>query len=237
MRSHRKASARTAVAALGILATLTAGRASAADAVPANEIRLGMYFVNYSPHADDISGPYVPPGVNLDVNKVSTPYAAYIRRLAPHFVLELAVGVPPVTKTIGKGPATLGSVPYAGQVISTARWYAPTLLVNYVFRDESATLRPYVGAGVNFLHFANRQSTPAGDAANGGPTSLALTNSLGPAVSAGLSWRLKERWHAYISYDYARVDSDLVANTAGVLRRTSIHFNPTTVVVSLGYAF
>lgn len=227
----------TTLAGLGMLATLMASSAIAADEIHSNEIRLGMYFVQYNAKADDISGPFVPPGVNLDVKSVNTPYVAYLRRLAPHFVLELAAGVPPKTETVGKGPATLGSVPFNGRVISTARWFAPTALLIYVFRDESESWRPYLGAGANFTHFYSRQSTAVGNAANGGPTALSLTNSFGPAVTAGISWRLQEHWHLYASYDYARVNSDLVANTAGVLRRTSIRFNPSTLVVSVGYAF
>jgi outer membrane protein len=227
------------LAGLGLLAALTAGSAIAANAIASNEIRLGMYFVQYAVKADNISGAFVPPGytVNLDVKNVNTPYAAYVRRLAPHFSLELAAGVPPKTETVGKGSATLGSVPYNGQVISTARWFAPTVLLIYTFRDESESWRPYLGAGANFTHFYSRQSTAIGNAANGGPTALSLTNSFGPAVTAGLSWRFQEHWHLYASYDYARVNSDLVANTAGVLRRTSIRFNPSTLVVSVGYAF
>ena len=42
------------------------------------------------------------------------------------FDLELAFGVPPETKTVGKGPATLGSVPYAGATIATSKWAAPS---------------------------------------------------------------------------------------------------------------
>jgi hypothetical protein len=33
------------------------------------------------------------------------------------------------------------------------------------------------------------------------------------------------------------VDTDYTGNTAGVIRRTKIRFNPSTLVVSVGYAF
>ena len=85
-----------------------------------------------------------------------------IRRLNSYLDLELAFGVPPNTKTIGKGPATLGSVPYNGQTIATAKWLAPSALLEYKFFSESAALRPYIGVGVNYTSFYDRQVTAAG---------------------------------------------------------------------------
>ena len=225
------------LASFGFLALCCAGSAAAADPIRSNEVRAGLYVVRYDVHADDITGPFVPKGVNLDVHNVNTGYLAYIRRLSPNFVLELAAGVPPKTETVGKGPATLGSVPFNGQVISTAKWFAPTLLLNYVFFDESSAWRPYFGVGVNYTHFYDRQSTAAGNAANGGPTAISLSNSLGPATTLGVSWHLRDRWSLYASYSYSVVRSNLVANTAGALRRTHIDFNPNTLVVAVGFAF
>jgi len=225
------------LAGVALLGTLSTGAALAADSISKNEIRVGVYILQYDAKANDLSGPYVPPGVNIDVKNLTTPYVAYIRRLSPHFVAQLAAGVPPKTETVGKGPALLGSVPFNGQVVSTAKWFSPSVLINYVFRAESATLRPYLGAGVNYTRFYDLQSTAAGNAANGGPTAISLTKSIGPVVTAGLRWHIKDRWSAYASYDYARVNSDYVGNTAGVLRRTSIKFNPSTLVLSVGFAF
>jgi hypothetical protein len=99
------------------------------------------------------------------------------------------------------------SVPYDGQVIATARWIAPTLLLEYQFLSENSRWRPYIGAGVNYTTFYDRDSTAAGNAASGGPTKLSLTPSWGPAV------------------------------TAGVIRTTRINFGPQALVLSVGYSF
>ena len=224
-------------ASFGLLTVLTAGPALAADPILSNEIRVGAYILHYDAKADDLKGPYVPPGVNVDVKSVTTPYFAYVRRLSPHLIAQLAAGVPPKTETVGKGPATLGSVPFNGQVVSTAKWFSPSVLVNYVFRDESEAWRPYVGLGINFTRFYDLKSTAAGDAANGGPTAIRLSNSLGPVVTAGIRWKIQQHWSLYASYDRAWVGSDYIGNTAGVLRRTHIDFNPSTLVLSAGYAF
>jgi outer membrane protein len=211
--------------------------ARAADAAHPNEVRAGLYFVQFSPSADDISGPYVPPGLNISIEDVETLYLAYTRRLSTHFELEFAFGWPPVTKTEGRGPALLGSVPYDGQVISTARWFSPTLLLNYQLFDETHRLRPYVGIGVNYTKFYSRQSTAAGNAASGGPTSISLPVSVGPAADVGLSYRVMDRLTVYASYSASFVRSRLTANTAGVLRTSDIEFWPRALVVSAGYAF
>jgi outer membrane protein len=224
-------------AAAGALLTLSLTVAHADDSVPSNTVRVGLYYVHYHTSADDISGTYVPTGLNLSVNDVETLYLAYVRRISEHFDVELAAGYPPLTKTEGRGPATLGSVPYNGQVISTARWFAPTLLLNYKFFDDSHAWRPYIGIGVNYANFYDRRSTAAGNEASGGPTSISLPASVGPAATAGISYHLQGRWSLFASYSATVVKSRLTADTAGVVRTSEISFGPRAVVVAAGYAF
>jgi outer membrane protein len=209
------------------------------DPIYGNTLRLGIYAVFYHTTADDITGALVPPGVNLNLktDDLVTPYAAYVRRLSTHFALELALGLPPLTKSVGVGPATLGSVPYNGQVISTARWFAPTILLNYVFFDDNTALRPYIGVGVNYTAFYDRDSTAAGNAATGGPTKLELPSSVGPSGTLGLSYRIAPHWGVYASYSITRVDTTLTADTAGLIRTTHIRFGPQALVLAAGYSF
>ena len=226
-----------AVRALPVaLLTLTASLAWADD-VPSNTVRVGEYWVFYHVYADNITGPFVPDGLNLSVKDVQTPYLAYLRRLATNFTLEFAFGVPPLTKTYGKGPATVGSVPYNGQEISTARWFAPSILMEYVFFDDSYKLRPYIGAGFNYVLFYDRNSTPAGNAAAGGPTSISLPSSLGPAVTAGLNYQTTRNWSVMASYSASRVETQFTAHTEGVDRTSNISFGPQTFVVAAGFSF
>ncbi len=227
---------RTLTIALGLAATAVVTSARADD-VLSNSVRIGAYYIDYHTHADDLTGPYVPPGVNLTLKNVVTPYVAYVRRLDSHFSVELAAGVPPLTKTLGKGPAELGSVPYNGQVITTARWFAPTLLFHYNFLDESSRLRPYIGLGASYTKFYDRRSTAAGNAASGGPTSISLPSSVGPAGTVGLSYRVSRHVSVYASYSASQVNTRLTANTAGVLRTSHIEFNPRATVISAGYSF
>ena len=211
--------------------------ARAQDYGPANEIRVGAYFVHDNTKANDLSGPFTPAGINIRVGDSTTPYLAYLRNLDTHWTLELAGGVPPTVKTYGKGPATVGSVPFNGQEVATAKWFSPSLLIDYKFMEPSSALRPYVGIGVNYTRFYDLRSTPAGDAANGGPTSVKLSRSIGPAGTVGLSYQITREINVVASYSLARVNSNFRSETAGVIRTTSIHFNPRALVVAAGYSF
>ncbi len=231
--SVRTLSAAIAAAAMSLYRATPA----LADEVPSNSARIGLYSVFFHVKADDLSGPYVPAGANIDAKNLTTLYLGYVRRLSSHFDVELAIGYPPLQKTVGKGPATLGSVPYDGQVIATARWLAPTLLVEYMFFDENSKLRPYIGAGVNYAAFYDRDVTAQGNAASGGPTKLSLTSSVGPAGTAGLAYNIGGNWNLYASYSISQVKTKLKADTAGVIRTSHLSFGPQVFIASVGYSF
>ena len=232
----------TRVALPGTLVALTVASIlhpapARADDVPNNTVRAGIYQIFYHVTADNLVGPYVPPGVNFDVKDVRTAYFSYARRLTSYLDLELVGGIPPTTKTVGKGPATVGSVPYAGATIATAKWAAPSALLEYKFLNEDAAFRPYIGVGVNYTSFYNRQITAAGQEVSGGPTRLSLTPSVGPVGTLGLKWQPLKRWQMIVSYTIGRVDSNLKTDTAGVIRTSTIHFGPQALVVAAGYSF
>lgn len=234
-KKSRLALAAAALAGLGV-----AGAAQADDSnagVPNNTVRAGVYIVHFDSSAQDLSGPFTPAGINLSVDNVSTMYLGYIRRLNDHWDVELAGGIPPTTHTRGAGPATLGSVPLNGQEVATAKWFSPSVLLEYKFFDESAKWRPYVGVGVNYTYFYNRDSTAAGNAANGGPTHIDLSHSFGPAGTVGLMYKFDRNWNVAASYSLARVNSDYQSDTSGVMRTTTIHFNPRAAVLAVGYSF
>jgi outer membrane protein W len=219
------------------LLMLGAASAWADEAPKANTLAVGYYFIFYDVHARDLSGPFTPAGASLDVRNLQTPYFSYFRRVSSHFGVELVAGVPPLTKSEGKGPANLGSVPYNGVVISTARWFAPSLLFRYTLFDESHIVRPYIAVGLNYVNFYNRNSTPAGNAVAGGPTRIELPPSYGIAGNAGLNFALPDHVGLTISYSAARVTTHLSAITGDVVRTSFISFNPQTLVLAATYSF
>jgi outer membrane protein len=223
------------VAVAALLTVLGGASASADDYL--NSVRLGSESVFYHTTADNVSGPYVPPGVNIDAQNLETMYAGYVRTLTAHFAVELALGYPPLAKVQGRGLPSVGSVPYNGQVVSSARWLAPTLFLEYNFLPPDSLFRPYLGVGVNYTNFYDRDTTAAGNAAFGGPTKISLTASVEPAVTGGLDYHVSKRWHVYASYSWSNVKTNLTADTAGVIRTTRINFSPRVVVVSAGFSF
>ena len=212
--------------------------AGAAD-VPSNTLRVGMYALFYHVTASDIQGPFIPPGTNLnvDLKNTQTAYFAYIRRLNSHLDLELAFGMPPKTKTIGKGPATVGSVPYNNVEIATAKWLAPSMLIDYNFFSEGTALRPYIGVGVNYTTFYDRKVTSGGEQVVGGPTRLSLTSSVGPIATVGLKYQPRTHWSVNVSYSISQVDTDLKTDTLGEIHTSRVHFGPQALVVAAGYSF
>ena len=208
-----------------------------ADAVPNNSIYAGAYFLSFKPTSPGLQGPFTVPGLNASVDNVTTTYLAYLRRLSPNFDLELAAGIPPTTTVVGQGPASVGSVPYNGQKLITAKWLSPTLLLNYKFFSEDTALRPYVGIGINHTIFYDRTVTAAGQAVTGGPTSVSLSPSTGGAAVVGLSYRLQDRWFAHASYSVSNIHTSAVADTAGIVRTTHLDFGPRSVVLAVGYTF
>ncbi len=237
----RKLSCRTIlslVTASALAFALSAMSPARADDYGPNTVRLGLYSVFYHVSADPLSGPFVPPGeLKLDVKNVETLYLAYVRDFGSHFNAELALGVPPLTKTVARGPATVGSVPYNGEIISTARWLSPSLVFNYIFLPPESLVRPYLGVGLNYTNFYDRQSTPAGNAVAGGPTQLNLQNSFGPVGTVGVRLRLPRAFSAYLSYSFSRVRTHLEANTLGEIRTTNVSFGPEALIAAVGYSF
>ena len=224
---------------LAAAAVFAAGHAASAqaDELLANEVRAGAYFVHNATKAHDLSGPFTPDGINIRVANTTTAYFAYIRHLDDNWGLEIAGGVPPKVKTYGKGPATVGSVPFNGQEVATAKWFSPSVLLDYRFGNASSTLRPYVGIGFNYTRFYDLDSTAAGDAANGGPTRVRLSRSFGPAGTVGASYQITREINVVAAFSLARVNSNYRSDTAGVIRTTEIHFNPRAFVVAAGYSF
>jgi outer membrane protein W len=173
-----KINIRVLAATLSAAACFFSLSASADDEVWNNSVRAGLYSVFYHTSATDLQGPYVPADVNFKAKNLETLYFGYVRRIWSPFDVELALGYPPLSKVEGRGIATVGSVPYNGVVVSSARWLSPTLLLEYRFLPESSKWQPYIGAGVNYTAFYDRVVNAQGAQAQGGPTRLSLTSSV-----------------------------------------------------------
>jgi outer membrane protein len=172
-------------------------------------------FIRYDVHSttNGVTGVGIPPGADAKVGGANTVFASYEIELKPDVGVELVLGVPP--KITAKAT---GSVAFLGEVL-TARNVAPTLLVNYHFGDKDATLRPYVGLGVNYTHFSDIKTPYAWD--------VKLRDSVGLAAQVGADYRIGKHWGLFASVARVDVKSKLVATGATVLQST-IDFAPRT---------
>ena len=156
-----------------------------------NSFRAGTYTVFYHASADDISGPYVPPGVNIEAQNVETAYFAYIRRLSSTIRCRIDCRLP----AAGERPRASVRHRWA-RCPTTASWsrapagLLPAVLLEYRFLSENSPWQPFVGVGVNYTTFYDRDTTAAGNAAFGGPTRLSLTASVGPAATVGVGYHV-----------------------------------------------
>jgi outer membrane protein len=214
------------------LAMLLAGAAANAQE---NSLRVGVAHIDVRSKSADFSsnGPafLTPPPAGVTVGDATTLLIAYTRKINDNFDLDVVLGVPPSHKVYGRG--TLA--PYG--VIAEVKQAGPTVFLNYKFGDARSRLRPFVGLGINYTRFFDRDSTAAGELVSGGPTRIRLTDSWGLAAQAGLIYKLDERWSISGSVATAKVKSDMTATTGSIERRTTIDFRPIVVNVALGYSF
>lgn len=163
-----------------------------------------------------------------------------------HLALEAALGVPPKLRLSGTG--TLSGLGELGN----ARVWSPAILGQYHFGEPTASLRPYLGAGVAYVWFRSINLTPA--MATGqflysptlggsltGPTSASLSKSLAPVINAGLTYNIDSRWSVGLSMSYVWLSTNATLTTHSavgtVSTTTRVKINPLTSFISVGYRF
>lgn len=212
---------------------LAAGAASAQ-----HSFYLGGAYIDVHSKSDPLSfspAKELPSPAEIEVDDASTVGFGYAYRFTPRWSVEFALGIPPKHKTYGRG-----SLEPFGQV-STVKQVAPTVFANYHF-GPYGRVEPFVGAGINYTRFTDARSTAAGNAASQGPTEIDLSDSVGAAVHAGVSFAIDKNWSVISTIAYADVKSDLTATTRladGSTRTatTRIKFNPVVYTLCIGYTF
>lgn len=104
----------------------------------------------------------------------------------------------------------------------------PTLSLQYHFAPQ-ATLRPYVGVGLNYTLFFEEktQGALAG-------TKLELDPSFGLAGQVGVDVALNDLWFVNADVRYIDIDSDAKLNGASL---NTVNIDPYVIGVSIGRRF
>lgn len=134
--------------------------------------------------------------------------------------LELLAATPFSHDLIATGAIT-GKVGSADQL-------PPTLSVQYHFTPK-ASVRPYVGAGINYTTFFNEKTTGALAG-----TSLSLDDSWGLAVQAGVDVDITKDWFFNADVRYINIETTASSSALG---NVDVEINPTVISLGVGTRF
>ena len=152
-----------------------------------------------------------------------------------NFAAELILGVTKHHVT-GTGAAATN-----GLDVGKAWLLPPTLTLQYHFNPEG-TLRPYVGAGINYTRFSSVDLDA--NLAIGGTTGLPLRidrSSFGWALQVGADYKIADKWFLNVDLKYVTIDTDIyVKNNAVALQGqkvSKLDIDPLLFSVGIGYRF
>jgi outer membrane protein len=216
--------------------------ASGSALAQSTTFKLGLANVEPNSSASAVSGPFTPvDALSLKVQSQSTVFFSVSREIDSHWEAELALGLPPthdVSLVVLNPNAVPGSVAAQdGALSAKVRQVAPTVFANYRFGDSNSQIRPFVGVGLNFTKFDKTESTAVNDAVNGGPTTIKLKDSMGPALQLGVTAKLGGPWSVSGAWTTARVRTTMTTNTLGIERTADIVFHPSVFILAVGYSF
>lgn len=172
----------------------------------------------YLEPANENTGPIVPD----NVIKVNSKYiwevdASYF--VTNNLALEL-IATSPQKHTVYAGDAKLG----------TLRHLPPTLTLQYHFAPDHPTVRPYIGAGVNFTRFSAVKLTyPDGNA-------LKLDeSSWGPAFQIGADFPITKELALNVDFKKIDIRADVTHPVAG--KAATVKVDPIVFGIGLAYRF
>ena len=102
----------------------------------------------------------------------------------------------------------------------------PTLTLQYHF-TQMDSIKPYVGAGVNYTHFFNADA--------GALNSVKYDDSFGGALQAGVDIPIKDNWYANIDVKKVFISTTAKFSPSGV--RADVDIDPWLIGVGVGYKF
>ena len=153
--------------------------------------------------------------LNVDVNNATVPELDFTYMIRDNIGVELILGTSRHQLTSNLGG--LGGV----------NVLPPTLLLQYHFNHQG-TVRPYVGAGLNYTLFYNN-----GLSAGGQPVSIS-NHSFGPALQAGVDVQVAKNLfvNADIKKIWMHTDASLGGASLGM-----VHIDPLVVGIGVGMKF
>ncbi len=145
----------------------------------------------------DVGGGYFAAGKGVKVDNDTVPELDITYMLAKNWGIELILGYSEHTVTGEKNWAALGDV-------IDSKVLPPTLILQYHFRPD-ATIRPYVGVGINYTLFFDEEVAGVIDTAG---SKVELDDSWGLAAQAGVDVAINQDWFVNLDLKYIDIDTE-----------------------------
>jgi len=215
-----------ALVALGVSAV-----AAPAMAYQAGDILVRGRIVNVNPNDD--SGTLSVNGVNTGLEGVTVdsdtiPELDLTYMISPNWGVELILGYSEHTVSAHKDWSALGDV------IDT-KVLPPTLTLQYHFMPNN-TIRPYVGAGINYTYFFDEEV--AGSVLPASGDKVKLESSWGFAAQAGVDIAIDQDWFFNVDVKYIDIDTTACfSGTAVGTAKIDADIDPFVYGIGIGRRF
>lgn len=202
------------VAALVLLLSAAAGSQALAQQVQEGSwlVRVRAAHLDPANKSDPVGG--VGASDRLTVESRTIPEIDISYFFTPNWAAELVLTYPQKHRVYLDG-ADIGSFKHL----------PPTLTVQYHFAPEK-TWSPYVGAGINYTRISSVNLL-------GGNADLE-SSSIGPALQAGIDYKLNNKWSLNLDVKKIYIRSDVNA-AAGTISQVKV--DPLLIGVGIGYRF
>ncbi len=210
------------VAAAALLAVAGSAQAAAGDIVvrgrvlqlePANE--------SYGPHAALAAD-----AINVSSRLIWELDASYF--LTNNLALEVIATTPP--------KHTVSTTAVANGRLGTLRHLPPTLTLQYHIAPTNASVRPYLGFGVNYTHFS-AVDLDAGPALGVGSLPLDIKrNSWGTAIQLGADFPINDKLSINVDFKKIDISTKVSVKATGAYLGT-VKVNPVLFGAGVGYKF
>jgi outer membrane protein len=214
------------IAALGLVFAC-AGAAQTAAAYEAGDLLVRGRVIVVDPHEDSgkvkdrTTGSAIPgSGVGLDSDV--TPELDFTYMLTPNWGMELILAS---SKHNVEGT---GSLAGAGKLFDV-RTLPPTLTLQYHF-NTNGTIRPYVGAGLNYTTFFNEDGTS-------GIKDVHLKDSWGLAANVGVDYAINKDWFVNADVKYIDMDTTATLKAGGAPLKVKVDIDPWVYGIGIGRRF
>lgn len=190
-------------------------------------VRIGPALIEPNDSSDDVEGI---PGTEVAVDNNVTLGFTIGYMLTSNIGIEL-LGVTPSPHDL-RGRQGIGALNKIGEVDV----FPPTLCLQYHI-GNSSTIQPYIGAGINYTHFSNEDTSSSLETALGGSTDLDVDDSWGLAAQVGVDVSINDSWLVNAAVWYVDIDADATLSTGAVNRDVDIDIDPWVFFIGIGKKF